>query len=270
LTDIRHKRRAGNITAEDFSDLKVGEMVLDVNAGKIYFVQSITTQPSDTKGNQIWQFNASTSISLAFSISGMTFNRYGDHLIGDGEWRSGSELIFSSITYANGPPTSAYVSCSAWDENLDLADPWTGATGGDDQDTEYPDDVGDTLDFILNASKSSESDTFTRTATFLNQHCTGTSTAESLDSAGINGLSSKVVTSGKNGTFTFSPSANEYIYIAYRKSLGTSTFTVGGVGVILEGPETVEAHANSAGFTEPYFVYRSTNHSLATTTIVVS
>ena len=120
----------------------------------------------------------------------------------------------------------------------------------------------------MNATKSSDTDTATTSVTFYNERCNGTSTATSLDTAGINGLSSKVVTSGKNGTFTFNPSANEYIYIAYRAALGDSTFTVGGFVGGFESRATV-SHTNSKGFTENYYVYRSTNHSLAAGTEVV-
>lgn len=57
--------------------------------------------------------------------------------------------------------------------------------------------------------------------------------------------------------FTVNPST-QFIYYAVPKRLGTVTFKVGGFQGGFEAPETVSV-TNNSGYTEDYYVYRSTN-----------
>ena len=269
-TDLNQIQKMGirAVVAADADEFEIGQLLLDVDNGVIYAIRSGNTT---TTGDRIYKWSAdASSINLEFAVSSFSDNQSSSQLIGSGAWVAGTGLTFNAA-YENGPATAANISCGSWASNLVLGGDFTGPVTGASpaQNANYPAAVGNSITFQLNATKSSDTDTATTSVQFLNQRCNGTSTATSLDSAGINGLGSKVVTSGKNGPFTFSPSANEYIYIAYRLALGESSFSVGGIEVELEDVQTV-AHTNSAGFTENYYVYRSTNHSLLTTTIVVT
>lgn len=67
----------------------------------------------------------------------------------------------------------------------------------------------------------------------------------------------KELKSSRSGHFTVNPS-EQYIYYAFPVRLGTATFSVGGFQGGFEPPVTVQV-TNSYGYTEDYYVYRSTN-----------
>lgn len=285
-TDLKQIQKMGvrAVVAADEDEFEIGQLLLDVDNGVIYAIRSGNTT---TTGDRIYKWSADTSsISLTFSIASFSDGQGSSQLIGGdatpgsgtasspSQWVAGTSLAFLA-SYSNGPPASPFpyiVGPTEWtstDDKLAMDSPnYTAATESSAQNTNYPSSVGGNKTFTLYATDGTTSDTEATSVTFYNERCNGLSAATSLTSANINSLSSKVVTSGKDGTFTFSPSANEYIYIAYRTALGTSTFTVGGFVGGFESPATV-AHTNSAGFTENYYVYRSTNHSLAAGTEVV-
>ena len=253
-------------SAGDVAEFEIGQLLLDVDNGRIYAIRS---EDTTTNSDRIHFWSSDGSISLSFSASSFSDNQSSSQLIGSGAWKAGTALTFTAA-YENGPATSANISCGSWAGNLVLSSAYTSGTGGTDQNTNYPAAVANSITFQLNAAKSSESDTATTSVQFLNERCQGvSSTASGYDSTFINALSSKTVTAGKNGTYSFSPSAGEYIIFAHRTALGTSSFAVGGFPGGFEPPVTVTGHTNSAGFSENYYVYRSTNPSLADPTSVV-
>lgn len=79
---------------------------------------------------------------------------------------------------------------------------------------------------------------------------------------------SKKLQNAKAYDFTVNPTA-QYIYYAVPTRLGTVTFKVGGFEGGFESPETVSV-TNSFGFTENYYVYRSTNTITGSTTVDVT
>ena len=265
--------------AADKDEFEIGQLLLDVDNGVIYAIRSENTT---TTSDRIFKWSADTSsINLEFAVSSFYDNQSSQQLIGSGEWRAGTALTFNAA-YDNGPATAAYISCGSWDSNLVLGGDFTGPVTGAStaQDADYPSGVGDYITFQLNATKSSDTDTASTSVRFFNERIIGLSTTGSgYDSDFLNdmtatgvadGKGGKVVTSGKNGTYTFTPSANDYLIVAYRKDLGTSTFNVGGFSGGMEGTgeEPLEiTHTNSVGFTEPYYLYRSDNHSLGDPTV---
>lgn len=90
----------------------------------------------------------------------------------------------------------------------------------------------------------------------------------SPNSSFITGLTSEM-RSSKKPSITINAGANKYVYYAQPTRLGTCSFAVGGFSGGFESPSTVSV-TNSAGYTENYYVYRSTNHSLGSTTITIS
>lgn len=104
--------------------------------------------------------------------------------------------------------------------------------------------------------------------TFLNGAYYGVGNAESITNDFILGLT-KVLTSTRARTITVTANEGQYIYYAVPARLGKCTFVVG----VLEGGfnliDTVQ-FTNALGYTEPYYVYRSTNENLGVTTVNIS
>ena len=88
-----------------------------------------------------------------------------------------------------------------------------------------------------------------------------------FDSAFVTSLTKRLQTS-KAYDFTVNPTA-QYIYYAVPTRLGTVSFKVGGFEGGFETPETVSV-TNSSGYTENYYVYRSTNKITGSTTVDVT
>lgn len=104
--------------------------------------------------------------------------------------------------------------------------------------------------------------------TFANNIYYGVGTVESgFTNDFVTGLSKKLQTS-KAYDFTVNPS-NQYIYYAVPTRLGTVTFKVGGFEGGFEAPETVSV-TNGSGYTENYYVYRSTNPMSASIAVDVT
>lgn len=89
-----------------------------------------------------------------------------------------------------------------------------------------------------------------------------------IDSTFILGLTKKLQSS-KATTFTTNCGTGQYIYYAIPKSYGNASFNVGGFDGGFMAAETV-SFTNSKGYTEDYYIYRSTNSSLGSTTVKVS
>jgi hypothetical protein len=133
----------------------------------------------------------------------------------------------------------------------------------------YP-SVGSTKTFTLNATDGATPVTNTITYYFYNYRFWGVSTvASSYSEANVEGLANNELSNSKAKSFTLAPGASEYIIYAYPSRLGTATFTVGGFEGGFQSPETVSI-TNAAGYTENYYVYRSTNANLGSTTVVAT
>ena len=99
--------------------------------------------------------------------------------------------------------------------------------------------------------------TKTTSITFCNGIYYGVGTTEdSFNSLFVTALTKKLQTT-KAYDFTANPN-EQYIYYAVPKRLGTVAFKVGGFDGGFEQPQVVSV-INSSGYTEDYYVYRSTN-----------
>ena len=96
-----------------------------------------------------------------------------------------------------------------------------------------------------------------------------TTTLSGYTEADIEGLGTSVVSNTKGRTFTPTVGVGEYVLYALPVRLGTVTFSVNGFTGGFQSPETV-AVTNVNGWTENYYVYRSTNSNLGTPEIVVT
>lgn len=96
----------------------------------------------------------------------------------------------------------------------------------------------------------------------------GTVGADGVDKAFVAGLT-KVLAEKRDRTFKVNAGEGEYIYYALPASMGTPVFVSGGFEGGFELIKTFD-YENPSGYTESYNVYRSDNHSLGDTTVVVS
>lgn len=109
----------------------------------------------------------------------------------------------------------------------------------------------------------------TCTLYFYNDVYWGVAASATVDSAFVRGLSNSVLSGSRARTVTVNATSGKYIWYAVPTRLGTCSFNVGGFDGGFESPQTVSV-TNASGYTENYYVYRSTNASLGNTTVKVS
>lgn len=109
----------------------------------------------------------------------------------------------------------------------------------------------------------------TTTVSFLNGVYYGVSAApDTIDSAFILGLT-KELTSTRARSVTVDATDGLYIWYCLPVRLGTCAFTVGGFEGGFDLVDTID-FTNVSGYSESYYVYRSSNASLGSTKVVVS
>jgi hypothetical protein len=150
-----------------------------------------------------------------------------------------------------------------------LTAPFTSYTFDNLDAISYPASPGTQKILRLTAVGASNTATSDITLTFVNNVYYAVNTSASASANIGNIVTNAVPSNTRVRTFTVNAGTNEYIYYSYPSRLGTATFTVGGFegGFSLISTQT---HINSLGFSESYYVYRSDNKSLGSTTVVVS
>lgn len=213
-------------------------------------------------GKIVW---ANYDATFSFGIASFSDGLSGTQEIGSGVWKSAGAISFSA-SYSNGPPTGSTITASGWSP-LPLSSPFTSATSV--ASVNYP-SVSGTVVFNLSAKKGTETAAASITHTFVNRVYYGVSSVGSGYTAGnVTGLASSNLQDSRALTFTVNPGASQYIIYAFPTRLGTATFSVGGFEGGFMPPETVSV-TNGSGYTENYYVYRSANSNLGSTTVVVN
>ena len=123
-------------------------------------------------------------------------------------------------------------------------------------------DAGSPIHSAATASKTAK-------LQFVNRVCWGAAANGTVDSAFVNALSNKVLSATKARTFTVNAGSGQYIWYCVPTRLGTCRFKVGDFEGGFEAPQTVSV-TNASGFAENYYVYKSANANLGSTTVVVS
>lgn len=119
-------------------------------------------------------------------------------------------------------------------------------------------------------SHSPATSTKTASLTFMNRVFYGVSAIpSSVGSTFVNSLSNKVLSTTRARTITLNVTSGNYAWYASPTRLGSCTFKVGGFDGGFEPAQTVSV-TNASGYTENYYVYRSTNPSLGSTSITIS
>lgn len=265
----------GTASSVTFGDLTIGTLsgVLKATSGVVAIV------PTPVK-NYALLYNGTAPVwaaqgtSFTFAIATFTcdFGASGTYVeMGvAGTWKAIGALSFSA-TYTNGPATSGSVAHSGWVGSLTM-----GGVGyiGPTTNTEavaYP-AIDGNRQFTLTASDGTDSPTSTITYYFFNRRYWGTSTtAAGYTEANVEGLTGGDydLNNTRAKSFTVNAADTYYIIYAYPSRMGTATFTVGGFEGGFGSPETVSV-TNPTGYAENYYVYRSTNEGLGSTTVVVS
>ncbi len=119
--------------------------------------------------------------------------------------------------------------------------------------------------YTLAATDGETSDSKSVSVSFANQIYYGA--AANTDS--VTSLSGKVLSNTKGRTITVNAASGNYIIYALPKRLGTVTFKVNGFDGGFSSPEEKNL-TNASGYTEAYYVYKSTNAGLGNTTVVIS
>jgi hypothetical protein len=241
------------------------------SSGAVSVLTDLTDVEEDTPAlNDVVIWNGSTwtfapyNTTFSFSCSLTVTPSTSPIEIGTGVWKAAGELSFAA-SWTNGPATTAMITHGGW-SNLTM-DPVEGPEVSTEA-VSFP-AVGGTQAFTLAASKGSENATSSGTFSFWNRRFWGvSSTTDSYSEADIEALTNELSNS-RGKTFTVTAAAGEYILYSYPSRLGAATFTVGGFEGGFGSPETLSI-TNASGYTEDYYVYRSTNSGLGATTVVVS
>lgn len=121
-----------------------------------------------------------------------------------------------------------------------------------------------------NAALGNSTLTTSTSSNLINPIYYGVSTVSSgFTESNVESLSTSTVSNTKGRTISVTAGASQYIVYALPVRLGTVTFTVGGFAGGFQAPETVSI-TNVNGYTEDYYVYRSTNSNLGATTVVIT
>jgi len=183
---------------------------------------------------------------------------------------------------AKKPPTSAYISLSSnggvsWSSNLQLSSPFT--SGSSQESTNYPNARDTYIRFTLYASKNDENHSQSVTVYFRNWIRWGVTTKSGgYNSSDINNLTG-VLSNDHTRTVTVGAGSGQYIIFAhpagynelpqgtdYESNGGGTGFIFNGMTCAFQAKEEVLV-TNSKGFTEYYYVYRSTLTNLGTHTL---
>jgi len=230
---------------------------------------------SDTPNkNEVLKWNGSNWVpavynaSFTFSISGFSDAQSSTQLIGSGEWKAAGDITFTA-SYSNGPPDpTPYVSHSGWDNLNMTGDGYVGPTVSGEA-VDYPGSVG-SLTWTLHATDGETPDTANQSVTFINYLWYGTTEKTDTFTEADVEAGTEILSNDETRTWPeITTGAGEYMLISYPSRLGSVTFWVGGFEGGFEDAETVEL-TNSAGFTENYYVYRSTNANLGATVVTTT
>ena len=119
--------------------------------------------------------------------------------------------------------------------------------------------------YTLVASDGQTSDSESVSVSFANQIYYGAA----ANTSSVTTLSGKTLSNTKGRTITVNAGSGQYIIYALPKRLGTVTCKVNGFDGGFSSPEEKNL-TNASGYTEVYYVYKSTNANLGNTTVVVS
>lgn len=255
----------------------------ETGSGKLVFADTTTAPTAD----KVLKWNGSTWVpgsitnttEFSFLVTSFSTGISGVQEIGSGTWKAAGAISFS-VGYQNSSGmTAASIQISGagvtpWASALSLSSPYTSGTSA--LATSYPTPgTGSyrTMVFTVTATRGSETPTATTSVSFGNRRFWGTSTtASGYTEAIVEGLASNELTTSKAKTsFTTNAATSYYVIYATPVFLGSVTFVdnTTGFAFSVTSPETVSV-TNASGYTENYYVYRSTYSGIGAVDVKVS
>ena len=134
----------------------------------------------------------------------------------------------------------------------------TGCTLADEtvRTATYDTDIASDKTFTLSVSDGENSATSSVNYKFMNNVFWGSAPTGTYDSAFINALSNKKLTTSVKGTYSFNVANGEYGFWAVPSNMTISTVWIGGFEVTVESVGTV-SYENSQGYTRDYNLYKT-------------
>ncbi len=120
----------------------------------------------------------------------------------------------------------------------------------------YDTDITSDKTFTLSVSDGENSATSSVSYKFMNNVFWGSAPTGTYDSAFINALSNKKLTTSVKGTYSFNVATGEYGFWAVPSNMTISTVWIGGFEVTVENCGTV-SYENSQGYTRDYNIYKT-------------
>ncbi|MEA2037318.1 MAG: hypothetical protein U9O94_07440 [Nanoarchaeota archaeon] len=197
-------------------------------------------------------------------------------LIGTGNWKAAEAINFTA-SYDNGPPTTANIQKSINGGAYSTINAMDGSayTSGNNTDAvAYPAGKDQYLRFRLYSSDGTDSDYDYDSAIYFRNYIRwgNSTTGSGFSEANVEALPSSAISSSYTSSRSVNAGASEYVVWAYPSSY-TSIHATGakfnGVTMPFTSPETVSI-TNSAGYTENYKVFASTNTNLGSSTLQLS
>lgn len=120
----------------------------------------------------------------------------------------------------------------------------------------YDTDITSDKTFTLSVSDGENSATSSVSYKFMNNVFWGSAPIGTYDSAFINALSNKKLTTSVKGTYSFNVANGEYGFWAVPSNMTISTVWIGGFEVTVESVGTI-SYENSQGYTRDYNLYKT-------------
>ena len=125
----------------------------------------------------------------------------------------------------------------------------------------YETDISADKTFTLSVSDGENSASSSVSYKFMNNVFWGSAPIGTYDSAFVNSLSNKKLTTSVKGTYSFNIAAGEYGYWAVPSNMSISSIWVGGFEATVEDCGIV-SYENSKGYTRDYRIYKTVQSSL--------
>ena len=221
---------------------------------------------------------ATNNYLFTFSVTSFSDGISTTQPIGAGDWKVAEALTYAAEYVAGPPDTSATIqkannSTSVYSDVNSMDGPDFTA-GNNTAAIAYPSTRDQYLRFRLKVVNAGAT-TYTEDAAkiyFKNYIYYGPSSSTSLTAAAIQGLSGSTVSSSFTSSRSVNSSAGTYVYLAYPSGyadIHTDGFKFNSITCPFESKAIVSV-TNSEGYAENYDVYRSTNHSLGSSTLNLS
>jgi len=260
------------------------KMITDIPLLSVDEFSDVDTVTSAPAKNEVLKWNGSDWVpgeagktdEFTYSCSGFDDGLTSPILCGSGEWQAAEAISFTA-TYLNGPPTTADIQKAVNNTSYSTINAMDGAayTGGNNTAAiDFP-TVDQYIRFRLSSGDGVDTDIDYAGALYFYNYIYygGDTTGSGFDEAGVEGFDTKVINSSYSANKTLDASSGtKYVVWAYPSrytSIHASGALFNGITMPFTAPETVSI-TNTAGLTENYKVFASTDTDLTGTLLQLS